>query len=122
MQSIVSNLMTGFQLFINFATICTLLYTLTKFMSKPADTMKERIEALEEWKDDIEQRVKQREEEINRRLKTGSDHFDSIDEGNAVTQQALLAIMDSTINGDNKEELKKARQRLYDYLSKRREH
>ena len=111
MNPIVDHIMTAFQLFINFATIVTLLYTLLKFTQKPADNMKSRLEALEKWQG-----------EVDRRLIHGDDHFNVIDEGNAVTQQALLAIMDANINGNNVEELKKARAELYEYITSRHKH
>lgn len=108
---IVSNILTAFQLFINFATICTLLYTLVRFTQKPTENLKSRVDELETWKT-----------EVDRRLSSGNDHFNAIDEGNAVTQQALLAIMDSIVSGDNVEEMKKARSELYEYITRRRKH
>ncbi len=103
---VIEHIMTVFQLFINFATICTLLYTLVKFTQKPQETIQKRITDLEKWK-----------EGVDRRLLTGDTHFTSLDDNSRITQQALLAIMDSLLNGDNKEELKKARNNLYEYLS-----
>ena len=104
----VNQLITVMQMFISLATICTLIYTFTKFVSKPTDTMKDRIDKLESW-----------ESEVDRRLDHGSTHFEALDESARITQQSLLAIMDSLINGDNKEEPLKARNRLYEYLSDR---
>ena len=104
----INQIITIMQMIISLATICTLGYTFKKFVSKPTDTMKERIEKLETWK-----------AEVDRRLDRGADHFEMLDESARVTQQSLLAIMDTLINGDNKEELLKARNRLYAYLSDR---
>ena len=70
----------------------------------------ERLLKLEIWKEDVD-----------RRLETGNAHFTSIDEGNKVTQQSLLAIMDTLINGDAKEELKRQRTNLYNYLTNGKE-
>jgi len=111
MNPIVDHIMTAFQLFINFATIITLLYTLLKFTQKPADNMRSRLESLEKW-----------QVEVERRLTRGDEHFTAMDEGNAVTQQALLALMDANISGNNVEELKKARAELYEYITSRRKH
>lgn len=102
----ISAVITVMQLIISFGTICTLLYTFSKFVSKPTDTLKDRIDSLERWRNVVEQR-----------LSKGSAHFDSLDDSARITQQSLLAIMDGLINGDNKEELLKARNRLYQYLS-----
>ena len=70
----------------------------------------ERLRKLEAWKDKVDQR-----------LMAGTDHFASIDKGNEVTQRSLLAIMDTLINGDAKEELKKQRTNLYNYLTNGKE-
>lgn len=109
MSPMVNNVLVGFQLVINFATVITLLYTLVKFTMRPTDTLKERVDAIELWQKDTD-----------RRLKEGTQHFLSIDEGNAVTQQALLAIMDASISGNNVDELREARTELYEYITKRR--
>lgn len=108
-SEMVTNILTAFQLFINFATICTLLYTLVRFTQKPTENLKSRVDELETWKT-----------EVDRRLDNGNDRFNAYDEGNAVIQQALLAIMDAIISGDNVEELKKARTELYEYNTRRR--
>ena len=107
----ISAVITVMQLIISFGTICTLLYTFSKFVSKPTDTLKDRIDSLERWRNVVEQR-----------LSKGSAHFDTLDDSARITQQSLLAIMDGLyplIDGDNKEELKKARNNLYEYLSDR---
>ncbi|QHJ73758.1 hypothetical protein [Butyrivibrio virus Ceridwen] len=108
MPTWVNQIITIMQMIISLATICTLGYTFKKFVSKPTESMKERIEKLEKWS-----------AEVDRRLDRGEDHFGVLDESARVTQQSLLAIMDTLINGDNKEELLKARNRLYEYLSDR---
>lgn len=60
---------------------------------------------------------------IETRLKVLEEYFDNdnhrilaIEEGNRVTQKALLALMSHAINGNNVEELKKAENTLREYL------
>lgn len=74
---------------------------------QPQTELENRILFLEKWK-----------EVVDDRLERGNEHFDRLDDGNRVTQRALLALMDAAINKDNgTEELVKARKELYEYLS-----
>lgn len=73
---------------------------------QPQENILQRIEILESWQGRIESR-----------LKLGTDHFEMIDQGNKVTHKALLALLDASINGNNTEELKRAREDLHNYLS-----
>lgn len=72
----------------------------------PEATQNERIANLEKWR-----------EEVDRRLETGNEHFNSIDEGNRVTQRAILALMSHSINGNDIDKLKEARNDLEKYLT-----
>lgn len=83
---------------------------LLKSKSKePYALLTNRIEQLETWKISIEQRLLENEK-----------HFERVDEGNKVTQQAILALMDNALSDNgSKNELKKARNLLYEYLSKK---
>ena len=102
-----TTILTICQLIISLGTVCTLLYTMVKFTQKPADIQNERISALERWR-----------ECVDTKMLDVFSHLQNLDEGNKITQQALLALMGHAINGEDIEELKKARQVLYDYLTK----
>lgn len=74
---------------------------------KPLKDMEIRVDAMEKWS-----------KLVDMRLNEGDKHFDRLDEGNKIVQQSLLALMDSALSENGKcEELKKARDSLYDYLS-----
>lgn len=92
-------------LVIQCATIITLIYTLVKFTQKPTDTLTERVGAIEKWK-----------EETDRRLETGSTHFDEIDRGNRATQEAILALIDHAIDNNHTDKLIEAKDNLQKYL------
>lgn len=102
---IAADISTWVSLIIQCATIITLIYTLAKFMSKPAETQNERIDALERWR-----------AEVDARLRTGSDHFDRIDKGNTVTQKAILALIEHALNGNDVGALRDAKKELNEYL------
>lgn len=105
------------QLLVSCGTLTGLAYAFIRFTKKPTDAMKERLQTLEdrldsmdEWKDDVE-----------RRLNDDDSHFKALDESNKVTQRALLAIMDNALgNEDGEAELKDARKMLYEHLSGRK--
>lgn len=96
------------QLIIQSATIVTLIYALTKFLNTSNKVQDERINMLEKWKRDVEMR-----------LDKGDMHFGVIDEGNKVTQRAILALIDHGINGNDLDKLKRAKADLEDYLTDR---
>ena len=84
-----------------------------KFATKPAKTMVDRVESLEKWKTEVENR-----------LHNGNTHFKAVDESNRVTQNALLAIMDALESSDNipqdkKLELSRKKQDLYGFLTEK---
>lgn len=95
--------------------ILTILNIIEKFIllkaksKEPQAKLESRIVSLETWR-----------LEVDKRLDKDEEHFDKIDEGNKVTQQALLALMDAALSDDgSKGELKSARKDLYEYLSKK---
>lgn len=104
----IENINNLLQLIIQSATIVTLIYALTKFLNTSNKVQDERINMLEKWKRDVEMR-----------LDKGDMHFRVIDEGNKVTQRAILALIDHGINGNDLDKLKRAKADLEDYLTDR---
>lgn len=76
-----------------------------KFAGSPNRSQNQRLDALEKWK-----------EQVDGRLTTGDLHFREIDNGNRITQKAILALMKHAINGNDIDELKKAEKSLEEYL------
>ena len=105
MTPIVSAVATILQLIISGGTVVTLIYALLKFAGTPNKSQNKRLDDLETWK-----------KEVDRRLSTGDDHFREIDNGNRVTQKAILALMKHAINGNDVNELRKAEKALEEYL------
>lgn len=68
----------------------------------------ERLEALEHHV-----------EEIDKFLDQDKRHLDSLDEGNRVTQRALLALLSHGIDGNNVEQMEKAKAALEEHLINR---
>ena len=108
MHEIISDFNNILQLVIQSATIVTLIYALTRFLTTSNKVQDERLETLEVWKRDVETR-----------LHNGDIHFRIVDEGNKVTQKAILALIDHGINGNDIDKLKLAKASLEDYLTDR---
>lgn len=101
----VSQVITALQLIISSATVVTLIYGLLKFAGSPNRTQNQRLDELEKW-----------QKQVDNRLRTGDDHFKAIDDGNRITQKAILALMKHAINGNDIDDLKKAEKSLEEYL------
>ena len=74
----------------------------------PNDAQDERLKALEDWK-----------ATVDRRLTTGDNHFKTLDDGNRVTQLALLALLDHGIDGNNIQQMQHAKEELQSHLINR---
>lgn len=101
----IESLMSILQLVILVASVLALMKTAGQAMSKPNQTQNDRLDALEEWKVHVETR-----------LNDGNSHFDQIDKGTRITQEALLALMQHAINGNDVDKLKNAKDKLESYL------
>lgn len=102
------------QMLLSFGNVCIMVYAFSKFLSKPHDTLEERVSSTES-------RIK----DIENSLKFGNTRFQDQDVANEVTQRALLALIDKEIKdsvSDGKgvpTELQTARDDLYNYLFKK---
>ena len=74
----------------------------------PNDTQNARLDALEEWRKEIET------ERQNDHIK-----FEALESGNRVTQRALLALLDHGIDGNNVEQMQHAKEELQSHLINR---
>lgn len=104
----IQNITSLLQLILCTGSVIALLATVQKTVNKPNRTQDERLDALEKWR-----------EMVDERLVDGENHFCAIDEGNRVTQASLLALMNHAVNGNDIENLKKARDELQSYLVKK---
>lgn len=104
-MQLIDSIMTYTSLIIQSATLITLIVSLGKVLAKPNRTQDARLDELERWRANVDAR-----------LDNGNAHFDEIDNGNRVTQEALLALMAHAINGNDTERLKSAKDKLESYL------
>ena len=74
----------------------------------PNEEQNERISALEDWRT-----------EVDRKLDNDKKRLDTNDSGNRVTQLALLALLDHSLDGNNIEQMKTAKKELQQHLINR---
>lgn len=67
----------------------------------------------------LEKRVEELEQNAKETLPKYETRISDIEEGNKVTQRAILAMLTHSIEGNNTEEMKKAREALQEYLISR---
>lgn len=79
-----------------------------KAAKAPNQRQDDRLKALEEWR-----------QEVDRKLEADLKHLESIDEGSRATQQAILALLDHGIDGNNIEQMQHAKEMLQNYLINR---
>ena len=90
---------------VSLSAAITVIIKVVQKAKAPEKTQNERIEKLEKKME----RVDQLFDNDNKRLK-------SLEEGNIVTQQALLALLSHALNGNDVDSLKSAKKHLEDYL------
>ena len=83
-----------------------------KKLREPENVQNRKLEDISKKIDAIEARLKIHEEYFN----NDNRRISAIEEGNRVTQKALLALMSHAINGNDIDELKKAQASLKEYL------
>lgn len=108
------SLMQLMQLILSFGNVCIMLYAFKKFLSKPHDSLEERLAILE-----AEQR------EMKERLLRGNDKFREQDNTNEVLIHSVLALIEFEMQyclSEKKpitDELQKAKENLHSYLARR---
>ena len=104
-QQAIDSILTWLQLIITVGAVVTLFMTVSKAAQRPNQTQDDRL-------DDHDRRLK----DIEERLDVGNRHFAQVDEGERVTQKALLALMSHAISGNDVNKLKDAKDSLEAYL------
>lgn len=84
------------------------VFKVVKAAKAPNAEQDERLTVLEKWREDVD-----------RQLKSGDQHFRALDDGNRVTQLALLALLDHGIDGNNITQMQHAKEELQNHLINR---
>lgn len=111
-QELMTVIMTIVQLILSIGNLCIMFYALNKFLSKPRDTMEERIAVVE-----AEMR------EVKEALRRGNVKFESQDKTNEVLIHSVMALIEFEIQyclTEHKQpssDLEKARDALHKFLA-----
>lgn len=81
---------------------------IVKAAKAPNDTQDKRLDALEEWR-----------REVDSKLKRDNTRLESIEAGDRAIQRALLALLDHGIDGNNVEQMQHAKEELQNHLINR---
>lgn len=79
-----------------------------KAAKAPNDHQDERLDALESWRKDVDSK-----------LLRDNERLAAIEEGDRVSQVALLALLDHSLDGNNTEQMQQAKQKLTTHLINR---
>ena len=78
-----------------------------------------KLKAPEKTQDDRLKVIEERLDLFETYFLNDKKRIDAMENGSRVTQQAILALLSHAINGDNQEQLEKARNNLNEYLINR---
>lgn len=90
------------------STAAEKIVTAVKAAKAPNEQQNSRLDALEEWKRDVD-----------RKLLNDNNHLNAIDEGARVTQRALIALLEHGIDGNNIKQMQAAKTELQNHLINR---
>lgn len=111
----VKDVLTVLQLILTFGNVCVIAYAFVKFISRPHDSLEDRVTKLE---------VAQKEQESS--LKQGNDRFRAQDDTNEVLIHSVLALIEFEVHYCETEQkpitssLEGAKEDLHAYLSRRK--
>ena len=97
---------------ITIAAAVSIIISAVKKLKEPENVQNKKISDMEDKMKHLEDRLKKHEEYFNNENK----RLLAIEEGNRVTQKALLALMSHAINGNDADKLKEAENSLREYL------
>lgn len=97
---------------ITISAAVAVIVSAVKKLKEPENVQNRKLEDISKKIDSIEARLKIHGEYFN----NDNRRISAIEEGNRVTQKALLALMSHAINGNDIDELKKAQASLKEYL------
>ena len=86
-------------------------------LKQPNKKQNERLDTLESEVKHINGVIDAERARITERFIDDGAHIEKIEEANAVTQRALLALLSHAINGNDTDSLKRAKSDLEDYLT-----
>ena len=97
---------------ITISAAVAVIISAVKKLKEPENVQNQKIKEMNERMKNFEDRLKKHEEYFN----NDNKRLLAIEEGNRVTQKAILALMSHAINGNDIDKLKEAENSLREYL------
>ena len=97
---------------ITIAAAVTIVINAVKKLKEPENVQNQKLKEMDERMKVFEDRLKKHEEYFN----NDNKRLLAIEDGNRVTQKAILALMSHAINGNDIDKLKEAENSLREYL------
>lgn len=97
---------------ITLSAVVNIVVSAIKKLKEPVETQNQKFDQINQRLDGIEAKMKDYEEYFDNDKK----RIDLLQEGNRVTQKAILALMSHALDGNHTDELESARDQLHDYL------
>lgn len=94
----------------------TAIYKIIKAARRPNELQNEEIKAIHKRQDRFEERLDGMERDYGEFFRRDKERLNAIEEGNRVTQRALLALLSHGIDGNDVDEMRSAKKELEDYL------
>ena len=92
---------------------------IVKALRSPNESQDKRMDKIEKRLDDVENKCERRFDVVEAKLDNDNTRFASITDDNRVTLRALIALLDHGLDGNNLEQMQKAKDALNDRLTKR---
>lgn len=97
---------------ITLSAVVKIIVDVVKKLKEPVDTQNQKFDQINQRLDGIEAKMKDYEEYFDNDKK----RIDLLQEGNRVTQKAILALMSHALDGNHTDKLEEAKNKLHDYL------
>lgn len=97
-------------------SLINLITSIIKENKKPTDDIEKRVSDIEKK---LDYEMKAVFESYELRFKNDKTRLDAIEEGNRIVQKSLLALLEHSIDGNNTNGLKRAKEELSQYLINR---
>ena len=100
---------------VSIAAAAGVIWKIVVRAKKPNEEQDKRLDAIEKRLSDHDAKFRS----YDRHFQSDKDRIETMEEGNRVTQQAILALLAHAIDGNNIEPLKHAEENLQQYLINR---
>ena len=97
---------------ITLSAVVKIIVDIIKKLKEPVDTQNQKFDQINQRLDGIEAKMEKYDEYFDNDKK----RIDLLQEGNRVTQKAILALMSHALDGNHTDELEEAKNKLHDYL------